>query len=282
MNKNISSVNHKEGEDSKRMNQKNKGIVFVVLSFSMLFLSIAALSETSSWDCPKCGRKGNNGNYCGGCAYPSPWIEGGKEALQTVGNFVKFGHYEQDNNLDNGKEEIEWIVLDVQNGKSLLLSRYLLDTKPYNDQNTSEISWQRCSLREWLNEEFFKTAFSDEEQGVILTTWVENHLSERNIYTYTDDKLFLLSIEEVFCFFSTNESRKCALADYAIEQGASKINTVLKDGQMTGWWWLRSSISSKGYANCVRNDGELDEYEVRCTNNCIRPALWIEVGSGLK
>ena len=51
---------------------------------------------------------------------------------KKVGSIVTFGQYEQDNNTGNGPEEIEWIVLDVQDGKSLLLSRYGLDAKPYN------------------------------------------------------------------------------------------------------------------------------------------------------
>ena len=42
----------------------------------------------------------------------------------SVGDVLAFGHYEQDNNPDNGPEPIEWIVLDVQDGKALLLSRY--------------------------------------------------------------------------------------------------------------------------------------------------------------
>ena len=42
----------------------------------------------------------------------------------SVGDIITFGHYEQDNNLDNGAEPIEWIVLDVQDGKALLLSKY--------------------------------------------------------------------------------------------------------------------------------------------------------------
>ena len=54
------------------------------------------------------------------------------ESFRTVGNIVAFGRYEQDNDLTNGPEPIEWIVLDVVDGektKALLLSKYGLDAK---------------------------------------------------------------------------------------------------------------------------------------------------------
>ena len=92
-------------------------------------------------------------------------------SLQTVGKTVIFGHYEQDNDLTNGKEPIEWIVLDTQDGKSLLLSKYALDCQPYNT-NKQNVTWSTCSLRTWLNGGawgygFISVAFSSEEQARI-------------------------------------------------------------------------------------------------------------------
>ena len=42
---------------------------------------------------------------------------------------VAFGHYEQDNSAVNGQEAIEWLVLDVQEGKALLISTYSLNCR---------------------------------------------------------------------------------------------------------------------------------------------------------
>ena len=64
----------------------------------------------------------------------------------SVGDIVTFGSYEQDNNLSNGKEAIEWLVLDIQDGKALLLSKYGLETKEYNTGDY-EITWERSTLR---------------------------------------------------------------------------------------------------------------------------------------
>ena len=60
----------------------------------------------------------------------------------TVGSIVRFGDYEQDNDEGNGEEPIEWIVLDVDGDRALLLSRYALDAQPYNTY-TKRITWCR-------------------------------------------------------------------------------------------------------------------------------------------
>ena len=49
----------------------------------------------------------------------------------------------------------------------LVISRYGLDCKPYNTEY-EEITWETCSLRSWLNGEFYETAFIPEEKNVIL------------------------------------------------------------------------------------------------------------------
>ena len=85
--------------------------------------------------------------------------EGQTETFHAdVGSIVTFGHYEQDGNLDNGQEKIEWIVLDVQKERCLLLSRYCLDTKSYHSKGKN-ITWKDCTLRKWLNHDFLNTAF---------------------------------------------------------------------------------------------------------------------------
>ena len=58
------------------------------------------------------------------------------QPFDTIGGIVTFGRYEQDGNEENGPEGIEWIVLDVQDGKVLLLSKYGLEVKPYNTEHT--------------------------------------------------------------------------------------------------------------------------------------------------
>ena len=75
-------------------------------------------------------------------------------------DMILFGHYEQDNDLGNGPEPIEWIVLDTQDGKALLLSKYGLDAVPYNDDNNRAVTRETCTLRTWLNDTFLNAAFT--------------------------------------------------------------------------------------------------------------------------
>ena len=58
--------------------------------------------------------------------------------------YVTFGHYEQDNDLTNGKEPIEWRVLKEEGGEVMLITRYALDAKPYN-----ETAGYRIVARNW-------------------------------------------------------------------------------------------------------------------------------------
>lgn len=80
---------------------------------------------------------------------------------KTPGSIVTFGAYEQDNNTGNGKEAIEWLVLDYDaaNNRALVISLYALDCKPYNTEKKN-VTWEKCTLRAWLNNEFIQAAFS--------------------------------------------------------------------------------------------------------------------------
>lgn len=84
-----------------------------------------------------------------------------------VGNTIYFGSYEQDNNLDNGNEPISWRILSVDYGRALLLSEYVLEAKPYNETQEA-VTWENCTLRAWLNDEFYNTAFDYEQKKSIV------------------------------------------------------------------------------------------------------------------
>ena len=63
-----------------------------------------------------------------------------------VGEKVIFGTYEQDNDISDGKEDIEWIILEKKDGKAYLVSKYVLDNKKYGS-----VYWNASSIRKWLN-----------------------------------------------------------------------------------------------------------------------------------
>lgn len=206
----------------------------------------------------------------------------------AVGDVITFGRYEQDNNLDNGPEEIEWIVLDVQDGKALLLSQYALDAKPYNTEGT-DITWEQCTLRAWLNQDFLKIAFDEKEQFVILTTHVDNSdtqgYSEYNTTggNDTEDQIFLLSYHDAFdLYFISNEARKCAPTDYAVANGAWTSSNYQQNDRPTGAWWLRSPGLGQNFASLVYDDGSrLIDIVNHGNGNIVRPALWVNLESGI-
>lgn len=83
-----------------------------------------------------------------------------------TGDRVLFGHYEQDNNLNNGTEAIEWVVLGTnvngQSGSTMLISAKVLDARAFDTSGKAD--WANSSLAQWLNGEFLNQAFTDAEQ----------------------------------------------------------------------------------------------------------------------
>ncbi len=86
----------------------------------------------------------------------------------SVGDVIKFGHYEQNGNLSDGKEDIEWIILKKEDDRVMVISKYALDSQPYNS-DPSDVTWETCTLREWLNRTFLSEAFSEKERAWIPT-----------------------------------------------------------------------------------------------------------------
>lgn len=199
----------------------------------------------------------------------------------NIGDTYTFGSYEQDNNTANGKEYIEWQVLEKKEDKILIISKSALDCRKYND-NKEDVTWATCSLRKWMNETFFNAAFSAEEQAKVQSTTVPADKNPK-YSTYpgkaTTDKIFLLSINEVNKYFSSNQAKKCAPTNYAKENGASTNDTYIIDGMATCWWWLRSPGRSKNAAACVKTDGSIRYYgyHVDSSDIGIRPAMWVSV-----
>ncbi len=194
----------------------------------------------------------------------------------SVGFSVYFGFYEQDNDTTNGKEKIEWKVIAQEKDKVLLLSEKNLDCIPYNLIDEI-VTWESCSLRSWLNTEFFNTAFTVDEQDAILTSEIitnDNSMYKTKGGDAVRDKLFLLSIEEANRYFDSDAARITKNTSYAVEKNA--FNST--DGE--GWWWLRSPGLSGNIASTINYSGAVDEYGnfVFSLGGCIRPAFWINQG----
>lgn len=208
-----------------------------------------------------------------------------------VGSYVTFGTYPQ---MAEGNDEmpIEWLVLDHDGDKALLLSRYGLDAQPYNTEYT-DVTWERCTLRAWLNDDFLNHAFTAEEQDAILLTDVDNSDSQGyGEWTAvggndTQDKVFLLSYAEansylgVTCGDNNNIQSRVAPTAYATAQGAiTSSSDKTADGEATGFWWLRSPGNyGQNRASIIYNSGALNGDYVEHDRICVRPALWVKFES---
>lgn len=208
----------------------------------------------------------------------------------AIGEYVTFGSYEQDADFDNGPEPVEWMVLDHQDGRTLLLARYGLDASWYHVESADDVTWENCKLRSWLNTDFYNTAFNDTEKDLIVQITNENpdgtafwENSGREVYSSiggndTQDNVFLLSLYEAQTYLglTTDGNSDCRTTAtlYAESQGAYVPGKEC-------WWWLRSPGSDICHAAVVNDSGsalgEFVYHEYKETP-AVRPAIWVGEG----
>lgn len=177
------------------------------------------------------------------------------ELAEEIGNTITFGNY---------KGNTEWIVLDKQENKMLILSKYVIEIRPdKTEEEEGAIIWETCKMREWLNKDYLEETFNEQERASILQTEINN---EGNQYYLieggndTEDKVFLLSIEEAEKYLPSYEKRK----------------TTLIDGTEAGWW-LRSPSSYRIMLSRVDYDGIVYIGMPRGKQCGVRPAMWITI-----
>ena len=231
-----------------------------------------------------------------------------------VGDIVILGTYEQDNDLTNGPEPIEWKYVADRDGHKYLLSKYALDGKPYEDTNEN-IAWEGCKLRKWLNEDFYNEAFSAADKKKIVTAHNEDPDSYELYKDWyqgpcgavggnaTDDNVFLMSWTEARDYLdgklwipalradNYNQRLLCRPTAYAMTRTGSPVYDgswfyPFSDGyprypsDMVGCcqWWLRSPGYSQEYGTAIYFDGSIKS-GVDCPPHLsfyIRPAILID------
>ena len=206
----------------------------------------------------------------------SLWFIAGKNISPRVkvGDVITLGHYEQNGSKSDGPESIGWEVLKVQDDMALVISVYALDAKPYNKYD-KDVTWETCTLRAWMNDDFYYSAFTSAERNRILLV---NNRNPRNqqFGTYggnnTRDHIFALSIDEADSYFSSMYSRVCWPSEYAKKNGVAIWDRGISP------WWLRSPSYYQGGAACIADNGRID-YNANVGNAAlaVRPAMWIKI-----
>lgn len=212
----------------------------------------------------------------------------------SSGRYVTLGTYPQSANGDD-LTPIEWRVLARDGNKALLISRYGLDVQPYNSEKT-DVTWETCTLRTWLNNTFFNKAFTSAEQATILTTTVYNFWTEGNTEwesgggNTTQDRIFLLSYEEANQYLQVkyrqgigdnNRASRVTPTEYALARGAYTQDYKTPEGADAGWWWLRSPGREQRHAAIVNHNGFLFYNVVSSTSGLVRPVMWINIESDI-
>lgn len=173
---------------------------------------------------------------------------------------------------DKSTKPIEWTVLEEDDEKQLLLSKYVIDNTPYHARG-QVLSWKDCSLRNWLNTTFIEKAFSESEKALFLET---ERAKTKNIFYDTEDKskcsdkVFLLSVEEVKRYLGTKDRIGCHPTPYAEEKGVFTSGYCL--------WWIRTPGDSFGMQAYVHAAGGITYdgcYQQR-NQVGLRPAVWVK------
>ena len=168
----------------------------------------------------------------------------------NIGNVISLGAID--------KVPLRWTVLDIRRNKALLLSNLAVDKRIYHEKS-GNTTWERCSLRRYLNNFFYICVFSDLERKCIVSTNLLN-IPNPEYGTpgghNTKDKIFLLSGHEY--------------AEYLSDHKVPKL---------PDFWWLRSPGYRRDTALFVYADGSINQYlgTANSFRIAVRPALWLDL-----
>lgn len=245
-------------------------------SFDGADVSGSYLSKRQYQDVRKNGAAGQPYSLIGE-KHVLPGIRGTKALMIARGmRAVVFGRYRQGKNGEVLPLRWRVLTIDTDNHRALMVTEKLIDCRRYHNVYT-DITWEECDLRKWLKNEFLNIAFTEQERKKIYLTHnnPDNTRYVRGINggKDTDDKIFLLSLDETEKYFGSYIDRRAAGTDYAINQRLD-----VSDDRM-GWWWLRSPGSISRSAACVRPGGSVSDVgrHVDIDLVGVRPALWLNL-----
>lgn len=137
-----------------------------------------------------------------------------------IGDTVTMGKYED--------EDIEWEVMHrnfvIGEDKVIveLQSTCAIECLPFNEDGES--SWEDCSLREWLNNDFFEEAFTKSEKKNIIDTSYSMYTGNARWLT---DKVFL---PEYIRYRMNPQDATCEPTDHTEDLGIQ-----MEDGSCKFW-----------------------------------------------
>ena len=198
-----------------------------------------------------------------------------------AGDKISFGSY-------------EWRVLEVKNNTALIITEYIIEQRAYHNAY-KDITWADCSLRKYLNSEFYDRFSAAEKSRIIpvLNKNPDNQWYGTKGGRDTQDSIFLLSIEETVCRYFGDSSSKLYSPGknqrYWFERkdknNSKRIARLESRKEGSWWWWLRSPGRVSIKAVYIHGDGNIgiqgnnilkgNISDGECKGG-LRPALWLK------
>jgi len=199
-----------------------------------------------------------------------------------VGDKITFGCY-------------DWKVLDIQNNMALIITEYIIEQRAYHD-DYQDITWADCSLRKYLNGDFYHKFDKDDKARIIpvLNKNLDNHWYDSKGGEDTEDRIFLLSMQEAVCKYfgdsssmlhnpARNQRYWFQRKDKNNNRRVARLET---NKENIWWWWIRSPGRVSVKAVYIHGDGNIgiqgnnvlkgNIADGRCTGG-VRPALWLKL-----
>ena len=204
----------------------------------------------------------------------TPGAQNFGQDIKTVGDTIMLGG-------------MDWRILEVKEGKALVLSDKVLTAQSYHASDAAPITWEESHIRRYLNETYYEETFSEQEKMQIVEALIldrDNPWYGMSSGSETTDKLFLLSIDEVLHYFGDSgglENRQNGIS-YISDEFSEERLARTQEGEMASWWLRSPGIhydaceDAHTCAAIVSSKGSINIQGEFLNNSAgIRPALWI-------
>jgi hypothetical protein len=198
-----------------------------------------------------------------------------------IGSIILFGGY-------------KWRILDIKENTALIITEYIIEMRPYHDSYKA-ITWADCSLRNYLNCEFFNKLSKTEQSKIVpvINKNPDNHWYGTKGGKDTNDSIFILSLEEVTCQYFGDSSSKLfnpgKKQRYWFErkdENNSKRMAKFEGDKWNSWWWIRTPGRVSVKAVYIHGDGNIgiqgnnilkgNIADGKCVGG-VRPVLWLKL-----
>ena len=189
-----------------------------------------------------------------------------------VGDELNFGRYDDDGEI----RELDWYVIDIYDNKMLLLSKYIIDCKPYSD------------VKKYFKDSLL-SHFSEEEKMILVPT--ENNIridnvEEKRLSGFVLDDMFVLNEDDIKKYFydengEVKDKRVIGLGTKkAYEHGLNKIYIDGERKKYTSPYWVGSKGYEMGFFKAISYNGKIieDGYYKSRFDVGIRPSIVIKKG----